>query len=361
MKSSDKKLVIAAAAFAVLVLLVIVADAGRKQAKLKATRPIALSLACDIEDSAVQKAIEEVLKTFSSLYPRIRVSTRYVATGGGDAWAGADLIVGSSIGVMTRAAFLEPPIPWSGELWVLAANRVYLDSAASRLGEEVKALRAGRASPKQFEALLADASGQGLVPFTFGNSHKWPFLLLLQHWTAATKGPKVAAALPAASGNADPYEEYREPFADLMRWKKNGWFPKALWGEGWTIGLAPLDKGEAAFAIVSSRLLSAMSPKGRAALDYLPFPSESAKGSWSVGRATFMGTSKSTKEKDAAKLLEKFLSSPGITSRLAEITGKPFFAWDPKTGLSPAVLQNWTAASSTPDYEAFAREFDPGH
>lgn len=364
MKTRRVRLLVVCGGIALLIAAAAVGVALRLH-YIAGARAITLNLVHDVDDPVTLRALDEVLHTYSSLYTTVHV-VRTLLPPHADVAAvtarGADVLMRSGPETSAESPYAEPPVPWSGTLWVIAARKDYLDAAAGRQKDAVSALREGNATPEQFEALLADAAANGLEPITMGNSFKWPFVLWLQHWAAATKGPNVADAIPAppTEGGKDAYADLRDAFADLMNWKANGWFDKSVWDEGWARGLAPLDQGKAAFGLVSTKNLPAISPKGRAALEYLPFPHRTQDSAWSVGLATYLGIGKTTREVAAARRLVQFLTSPGITSRLSELTGRPFFAWDPKTRLSPRVLPDWSAAAMSPAYDALAKEFDPG-
>ncbi len=344
---------------AILILFLIIYISKKRQEE--DARPKTLLIVHDIDDNVMVRALNTVLTSFSSLYPKISTQLRY-NSGVADpqAFANADVII-SSHGTTTKNEFLSAATPWSGTLWVLAARTDYLNAAAERQKEAVAALRGGKATPEQFELLLGDAAKEGYTPIAIGNSHRWPFLLWLQLWTAAQKGPKAAETLPppAHGDSSDPYSAFRSPYEELLRWKANGWFATSTWTLGWAKGLSLLDKGEAVFGLVSDQHLAAISPKGRSELEYLPFPRRPSDEAWSVGNATFIGVATAVKEKKSAELLVKYLSSPGVTQRLAGMVAKPFFAWKPDTGKTSLVLKDWAVSSLSPGYEAFAVEFSP--
>lgn len=368
--SKKARLLIAAAA-----ILVLGAGTGlllSLRARARALRPVTLALAHDISNPATLDALASVLGTYAQLYPRTRVVLKTLpvrASPEAVAALGADVVIREGVEVAGASPFLEPPTPWTGDLWVLAARKAYLDGAAARQPEAVAALRSGRATPAQFESLLADAAAAGLAPITLGNEYRWPFLLWLQHWAAAIGGPSASRAIPSppatepdpkAASATDPYAGLRPAFRQLMAWKAKGWFDKEAWSQGWSAGLAPLMDEKAAFALVSSTHLP-YAPRARlAALEYLAFPRRAGDEPWSVGQATFLGVSASTKESQAARQLVRFLSSPGIRTRLVELAGRPFFAWDPKTRKSPTVLPDWSTEGSSRPLDALGRALDPG-
>jgi ABC-type glycerol-3-phosphate transport system substrate-binding protein len=369
-----KKILIIAAIAAILLAAGILALVLiRQSAAMASAREIPLTLLLASGDEKIDTALREVLKTYRSLYPKILVELRTAPSHSSPEAIRAmkpDVVIRSLPESAADRVYAEPPVPWSGQLWVLAARSDYLAAAAARQPETVAALKAGTATTAQFEALLADAAGAGFSPIAIGNSHRWPFVLWLQHWTAATAGPGAANAIPsptssaggagsATVGDADPYAALRPAFDTLMAWKAKGWLGPSTWKEGWAAGFVPLDTGKAAFALVSAAYMSPISPATRSALVYLPFPRRPDDGPWSVGQASYVGVSATTKEAEAARGLLRFLTSPGITSRLAGLTARPFFAWDPKTGASPTVLPDWSAGAQTPAYEALARELDP--
>jgi ABC-type sugar transport system, periplasmic component len=370
MKNAKRRLWIWLLAAALIVAAIVTGGLFRAKTLKEAAKPITLTLALDVSDPKLLESLGIVLNNFSTLYPRIQVRVETLTVRASLTEAErikADVVVRTGPELQGESIFNEPARPWTGKLWVLAARKDYLDAAASRQKDAVAALRSGKATGAQFELLLEDAAKNGLSPITLGNDYSWPFLLWLQHWTAATKGPQTVAILPplrgqaAASGNSeDPYAAIRPAFADLMRWKKNGWFDKTAWAQGWSQGYAPLDKGEAAFALISAERLSAISPRGRASLEYLPFPRRLQDEDWSIGAASYIGVAKGSHEPEAARLLVKFLSSPGITSRLAELTAQPFFSWAASSGASPTVLADWSNAAMSPSYAGLAEEFNPG-
>jgi hypothetical protein len=102
------------------------------------------------------------------------------------------------------------------------------------------------------------------------------------------------------------------------------------------------------FALLSQPLLSALSPAGRGALEFLPFPHRSLDLPWSLGSAQFLAISASTPRQAEATALVHFLSSPGVTTRLAQVTGRPFFAWNQSDQRSPVVLPDWVGRINDP-------------
>lgn len=320
--------------------------------------PVTLDLAVGWSDANELNALDSVLRDFNILYPHIGVVTRHTDDPkvAGDGWyAGADVIIRSGPTTAGSGLFAEPPVAWTGTLWVLAARKEILDSISTELPAEVDALRAGSAAPEIFTNILSRVKAGGFTPITLGNSHRWPFILWLQHWTAATAGPQAVSELPSP-----PYPALSAAFSDLMRWKRDGWFAESVWNEGWAGGYGPIDTGTAAFALVSARYLSAISQKTRGSLEYLPFPGGSGDDPWSIGQSTYIGIGSDSKDVKAAALLVHYLTSPGITGRLSALSGKPFFAWDERTGRYPTVLAGWEEAALTPAYERIKKEFDPG-
>jgi DNA-binding transcriptional LysR family regulator len=384
-----------ALALALLALILVIGDLILQQpglasaARIGDSQPVSLILAGDWTNTTDLQALDQLLADFHALYPHITVETRMtdVRSGPGSAWySNAHVVIRGGPPPAEGSPFVEAPVAWTGQLWVLAARQDHLAEAAERFPAEVGRLRSGLALPADFEALLQDAQAAGLSPITLGNSHKWPFMMWLQHWVAAAIGPAQASVLlaPPAGWNRadpeaiDPWATIRSAYNDLLRWKDNGWFYDTVWNEGWAKGLGPLVEGRATFALVSAAQLSALPPLVRESLEYLPFPRSSGQPSWTIGSASFIGlgmgthpmagdasTTKASKknldrETAAARLLVRFLSSPGVTARLSSLTGKPFFAWDSTTGSSPQVLAAWADAALTPAYEAMARELDPG-
>lgn len=327
------------------VLVLAGAAAGTAFWVLRAPEPRTLVLAVGWNGADLQ-ALDRVLARFHSLYPRLTVRT----AGAGEAGR-ADLVVSSGFTAEERRALLADPVPWTGGLWVLAARREILDAAAGTLPAEAAALRAGRATPAMFRRLLETVAASGKVPLTVGNSHRWPFLVWLEHWGAATLGPGAVDPMPAS------FEALVPAYDELMRWKAKGWFEPSVWGSGWAQGLRPLDEGTAAFALVSEGNLGTLGPGTWEKLEFLAFPRSEGAEPWSVGSVTFLGITAPPEAGDDARLLVRFLTSPGVTQELAALTGKPFFAWD--SGAAVRVLPSWADAAMTAPYNALAARFDP--
>jgi ABC-type glycerol-3-phosphate transport system substrate-binding protein len=161
--------------------------------------------------------------------------------------------------------------------------------------------------------------------------------------------------------NASASADVSAAFAELAAWKKRGWFASGLWNEGWAKGLAPLANGTAAFALVNESNLSPLPPETLRRLEFLRFPRGQSDVSWTIGSAAWLAASVNTKHPEETLALLRFLSSPGVTSELTALTGRPFFAWNPETGKAPTILASWAEAALTPEYESFARTFDPGN
>jgi hypothetical protein len=241
-----------------------------------------------------------------------------------------------------------------------------LDGLAKTMPDAVASLRSGTMDPAGFESMLAAVHGQGLSPITLGNSHGWPFVLWLEFWAAATIGPDTAGSMPPLG--ASPYPSISSAIADLRRWRSLGWFDTAAWPAGWAQGLAPLDEGTAVFAILGEAHFTALSPATRELLEFLPFPRRAGSAPWTVGSAMFlaipagdgvetggwMDRGDSMARIVAAGTLVRYLSSPGVSGRLAKATGLPFFAWNPESGRAPIVIGAWYDMVNTPDFQALA-------
>jgi len=303
-------------------------------------RGVALRFALPARYARVSGAVNVELREFASLNPGIRVDV--VPSGAAD------------VALLTNypsdpAAWVFPLTPWSGNLWVLAARHDRLDRVAAVAGDDVAALRRGQLEPDRFLELLEKTKASGLTPLTVGNSHQWPFVVWLQMWTAATAGPAAASKFPAA-----PFTEVRTSLAELRRWRSAGWFDAAAWPLGWAQGLAPLQDGTVLFALLNEQQLTALKPETRAMLEFLRFPRRAADGLWNLGNADFLAVSASTAYPTQAALVVHFLTSPGVTARLARATGRPFFSWTSDS--APVVLPDWTSRANDPAFRALAQE-----
>jgi ABC-type glycerol-3-phosphate transport system substrate-binding protein len=314
---------------------------------------------------AEERVLAEVLSEFSSLNPRmaVRAVARDPALLRGPGLAGAagqgfDAATGT--GPVPEGAWASPPSPWTGTLWVLAARRDVLDGLAGLEGP-IEELRQGRLSPAGFEGLLAAVKARKLSPLTLGNSHRWPFLIWLQHWAAATLGPEAVTALPTGTAGADAayLERLRPAYATLARWKADGWFDAAAWPEGWARGLRPLAEGRALFALVAAPLLTALPEDARKGLEFFPFPGSRGGDAapWTIGSVYVLGVAKGARRAGESALLVRFLTSPGVTRTLSRRLGRPFFAWDAGTGQSPRVIPDWYGAQGTAQLRVLEQAF----
>jgi len=307
-------------------------------------------------------ALQTVLQRFRGLYPHITLSTR---NSDPLSMQGADIVAApgymfSTLTSETKKAEAYTPVPWSGPVWTLAARKDLLDTAAKALPSEINALRSGNATPDMFRSILAWFRQSGIAPITLGNSHRWPFMLWLQHWAAATVDTIAVSAIPAANlDGTDPYAALRPAFEELKSWRKLGYFELSSWNEGWARGLLPLVEGRSAFALVSLDYLSPIPEDKRGDLEFLPFPRAQTDAPWSIGSATYLGLVPGTAEPEAASLLLRFLSSPGATEELTRITGKPFFAWNAKSGEFRVVVPSWLEASATQEFDMMSKVLDP--
>jgi len=333
----------------VIISLVVLAAAGAFLLWSRAPRTTTLLFALDLRNAKVVEALRTELGKLETLNPGLRVSLVAPGTGG----AAPDL------GLLDRypdpaEGWSLPLTPWSGNLWVLAARSRGLEALAAKDPESVAALREGRLDPAGFVKLLAEAKAFGPAPITLGNSHLWPFMLWLQSWTAATLGPEAATTLPVQGKG--PYPALEAPMAELRRWRSLGWFDEAAWPLGWAQGLQPLQRGEALFALLSEPQLSALAPETRVALEFLPFPRRSGDPLWSLGNAQLLAVSSRTKRSTEANLVVRYLTSPGVTERLAGTTGRPFFAWKAEDGRAPLVLPDWTSRVNEQGFRTLAEE-----
>lgn len=308
--------------------------------------PARLVLDAGLDRPEDASALDRVLQRFRNLYPHIQVEVRAAAAGA----APADVLVRSGLAVTTEA-FAAPPQVWTGTLWLLAARKDRLDEVYAKAPETVDALRAGQATPEAFTRLLDTLAESGKAPLTLGNSHRWPLLLWLQHWLAATQGPDSSQNLPALPLSP----EQASAWQTLTDWRKRGLFEASTWSEGWARGLRPLLEGEAVFALVSADYMGPLSQAPEGLLEFLPFPRRSPDEAWSIGSAAFIGAHESSAAPQAAALLVRFLTSPGVTAELTRLTGRPYFGWAPQTGTPPRVLPAWPDAAGTAPYEALLR------
>lgn len=351
---SKKRIAIIALAAALLLALVfffivrpILTDRGTARGSL--------TISTTSLDERRSTALLTVLARFKSLYPDIAITLSQDAASLG----AADVKLISNTRDLLEPT-LDAPVAWSGDLWLLAGRKEILDALSNTLPNEIRSLRAGEATAAQFTAILVEAKKNGYIPFTLGNSHKWPFLLLLQHWTAATAGSEAASTIPLVGNASDnSMVAATKAFNELMNWKKTGLINENLWDAGWAEGLFPLDRGEAAFGFVSAEYLTPISEPNRVKLEFIPFPKKKGEASWSVGNGIFLAINRDTKYKAAARLLVKFLTSPGVTEELTRISSYPFFSWSAETGKNPVVLASWIQASMTSEYERLRDHFDP--
>ena len=123
-------------------------------------------------------------------------------------------------------------------------------------------------------------------------------------------------------------------------------------------GLAPLAAGRAAFALLAAPLLSALPGEARQELEFLPFPGSrgSSAEPWTIGSVYTLGVGRASLHQEEAALLVRYLTSPGVTRVLSRRLGRPFFSWDPQTGLSPRVISDWYGAANTPPLRTLEKE-----
>ena len=302
---------------------------------------VTLVLTEELGSPSVRQAVVDELANFHTLYPGLQILTSSSSSQQGD------------LAIVTQypadpKAWLGTPVPWSGTLWVLAARKEGLSRLAAEDPALASLLSKGNLTPEAFESALVRAKSWGPAPLTLGNSHGWPYLLWLQAWTAATLGPEAAMAAPATA--------LAQPLATLNHWRLQGFFEASAWPQGWVQGLAPLAAGSATFALLSEPLLTALPPAARAQLEFLPLPKRAADPFWSLGRAQWLVVSAASKHLEEAKLVLQYLSSPGVTQRLTQVTGRPFFAWNAATGKAPLVVPDWAARITDPAVAQLAKQ-----
>lgn len=308
-------------------------------------QPVTLTFSPAEVPSRELTSLRQVLSRFTSLYPHISVIIPVNQEDPSDVTTFRKSTSGA------ESPYLDLPSPWTGELWLLAANKSALRVLEQKLPGTEKLLRDGNSRPQDFQAALAALKSAGITPLTLGNSHSWPFMLWLQHWTAALSGPEAAARVPQGD---DP--SVNAAFEALRDWKEKGYFYSESWSKGWAAGLGPLTEGLAAFALVSSAYMGPLEGSNLEKVELLPFPGQTT-GGWSVGSAVFLGVSKDTTHPEEARLLVRFLTSPGITQELTRLTDRPYFSWDASSGKLPLVLPSWADAAMTPEYEAVKAKF----
>lgn len=344
-----------------IIVLLVTGLFGLRQCQSSAVKSKPASLVFVFDCSPQEQAsLHRLLGRFQSLYPHIKVSLNASASDNQTVDVLAGLAYQFPSQTVSGASNNEYSlVPWSGQVWTLAARRSAVDAAARELESQVKALRAGSATPDDFRLLLDWFGRQNISPITLGNSHKWPFLLWLQHWAAATAGPSTVVTLPKLAESSNGYASLRPAFEELKEWRNRGWFYLPVWEEGWARGLMPLNEGKAVFALVSAAYLSPIPESSRADLEFLPFPRRRQDAAWSVGSATYLGVLPGASSVEAAALLVRFLTSPGVTAELTRDNGLPYFAWDPKTFGLPMVIPSWLETAATAEFDALARFFDP--
>jgi ABC-type glycerol-3-phosphate transport system substrate-binding protein len=329
--------------------------------------PVTLTFVHPLNDEAEARVMRDVLADFHSLYPHITVLEKVkepaslrgagLTNGAGE---NADVMVATGPALEGAGVWAGQPRQWTGTLWVLAARRDVL-SRMGDLSDKFQALREGRMSATGFEELLGQLKSRGTTPLTLGNSHHWPFLIWLQHWAAATVGFQAVRTMPSGKPEQDKafLDRLRPAFTALSRWKAQGWFSSEAWEEGWARGLAPLADGSAVFALVSPLFISAFPAETRLQLDYFPFPGSrnNPHGEWNIGSVYLLGTTRvSTRKKDAA-ILERYLTSPGVTAVLSSRLGRPFFSWSFTATRAPEVLPDWYTAANTPEFRILENAF----
>jgi ABC-type glycerol-3-phosphate transport system substrate-binding protein len=304
------------------------------------------------------RALREVLAEFSSLYPHITVRESAkdpsLLRGAGlldGAGEKADVVVATGPVPVGASVWASAPFQWTGTLWVLAARADVLAKQPDLAGA-IKTLKDGTLSPDGFENLLGLLKSRNLVPLTLGNSHRWPFLIWLQHWAAATAGPNAVTTLP--SGHAEQDKAFlarlAPAFHTLAGWKAKGWFSPGAWSQGWAQGLKPLADGSAVFALVSTPFLTAIPAETRQKLEFFPFPGQRGGAMpWTIGSVFVIGASASSGKKTEAALLVRYLTSPGVTRILSRGMARPFFSWSADAANPPQVIPDWYGAANTPE------------
>ncbi len=325
-----------------------------------AGRGVTITLVHPLVREADVVVLRQVLAEFTSLYSRIRVlddarDPSLLRGSGlvGGAGEKADVMVATGPAPTGASVWAAPPLQWTGTLWVLAGRRDVLDRQAD-LADRVQALREGKLGTAGFVELLAALKTKGLAPLTVGNSHRWPFLVWLQHWAAATIGIDAVETLPTgrAAEDAAYLARLAPAFKDLAAWRQRGWFDAAAWSQGWAQGLQPLADGTACFALLSTPLLTALPPDARQTLEFYPFPGSrgGAGGSWTIGSVYLIGASSASAHPQEAALLARFLTSPGVTQKLSRGLGRPFFSWQADDANPARVIPDWYGAANTPEF-----------
>lgn len=330
------------------------------------TEKTPLLVAIKIDQSAVMAALQRELGEFSSLHPRIELGI--IEAADSDALSRADLIIIEASSIPAGSSpFAGAATLWYGSSWSLAVNGAWLAGAEARHPTAAAALRAGTANAADFELLLRDAKGAGLDPIAIGNSHGWPWLMWLQHWAAATGGPR------AATWGADE-AAVQAAYGELKRWADAGYFASSTMALSWVEGLSPLAAGRAAMALLGPGNVTAFSPAARAGLTILPFPRGNAEAAWSIGSGGLLGLGPAQAKAAGAPLVSKarsaaaerlstYLRSRGVTSRMAAATGLQFNAVDDKPAAGNAqtgsFIPAWLGLAGTQAWDKLLRRFPP--
>lgn len=282
------------------------------------------------QDSTRLKAFSEEITSFQGLEPGIEIILHNepfssIDTGfrNGTLDPAPDILVTSAPTSYEAGAFLSPPAPWIVRAWTLYYNRKALatigvdpDGGTDPLS---RGLAAGSLTENEWETLLANLSGAGIIPITLGARYTWPLTAWIQHLTAFYGTPEDAASLVAADTSKPP-KSYRQAFEAFAEYLERGWVWEGYAEADWPSALRPLIDGKAAFCLLSDSLSSSIPPDYRQDIGFLPFPrrGEDQEDPWLIGSVVFLGINAETGAPGASGKVLEFLTSPGTTGRLSK-------------------------------------------
>ena len=165
----------------------------------------------------------------------------------------------------------------------------------------------------ELEAAAQKVKDGGLIPFAAADKEGWE----ASHWFSMALGSRVGSA-----GVADLLEgrtSWNSPdviaaLAIWDKWNKAGFLsgqPNAATGIGYDAGNALFYSGEAAMVPTGSWLANEILGEGvKFEVGYIPFPSETDKGLWSIGLGSGPYIAANSKNPDAAVAFVDWLVSP---------------------------------------------------
>ena len=344
MTKQVRRTIIAAAAMLLISLILLVRFAGPfagggRTADLEEG---SVSLATLFTDEELHARLQRELTVFTERFPGVEIDHRAVphrdlssALHAGEPTA--DLVTIVNPAAFEADRFHAPPVPWSGQLWMLYFNRPVLERALGEIPPQPQNIN-------ELVALFERVHAAGLTPLALGASHGWPLTALIQHLSGALAADGGDTAWNIAAGRAAiDGPEIRRTIELLRQWRERGWISADAPQQPWTAGVRQVLAGEAAFTLLNQQFFTPVPPDRRGEIGFYAFPTP-----WAVGSVIYLARPSDSEDRHVVREMQRFLTSAGTVDRLSRNLARPFFGGVQDAALPDRLIPSITADPNTP-------------